>query len=82
MGLFPPPLQKAIRKTKTTARSAERWGKMALWAVLLLLAVSMMGAAQRMQAVAWRMLRTAVPKAINAGVKIKTEKEDQFSTPE
>lgn len=63
---------------EAVAQEAKRWTKAATWTALLLFAIFLLSVASWIQRKAWHLLRKAVPKATNAGVKIKTGKTDLF----
>jgi hypothetical protein len=51
---------------------------MAILAVRLVWGMTLMSIASKAQAMGWKCLRNTVPRAVNAGMKIKTGKEGAF----
>lgn len=67
-----------MEQVRTGAATAARYIRMAILAVRLVWGISLMSIASKAQAMGWKCLRKTVPKAVNAGMKIKTGKEGAF----
>jgi len=67
-----------MEQARTGAATAARYIRLAILAVRLVWGILLMSIASKAQAMGWKSLRKTVPRAVNAGMKIKTGKEGAF----